>query len=1216
MNEGHTDVATLVLPQMNLDAIFAELDEERNNILHYAAWLGQVDVVLKILPWFVQKQCVHRHNGLGESPLFVAIWNTSSMIQAKDNQIIIARVILESMGKSNPLTAFEAQVVIDYALCYGLDHEALLHFLHVADRWGSSRKNFLLAVQEQNEAKALHILQIIETNCPDAIFVPACFVSSLEAAVLGKLDVVVESLLQLAKKQNKLERLIGKGGPELLNTLSRAMQLGHSSIAKLIAQHMTSQAIVADLETSRTLLHQAAEIGSADIEWLLPHFLKTQRVATKDRTSKTALFLAVEAKHQECAIFILDAMEGHLEDIVTKSCDGSTVLHHAVKHRWLSFIEMALPFFSAHDLSAKDRHDKTALYYALMDGFVPLSKMIMKRMNSSDLVDNGYEEMIHRFCDQNSAKKMLAKFFPTKDSPAVFYVHRMSIQSQRVQFHHDFFRQLYEDQNISLLEAPKLSRFQSRMQSRQLQIRTLLRYTYNVTIKHLDLYFAMENRDSQKAFEIVLSMSQNELIANLRMGDGGTFLQPAAQLGNVDIIKHLLSHFPADRLMVKNKKGRTALQLAVDGRQMHAALEIIQDLDRRATFHHYSFILTEVDRETKRSIVHSAAIFGWGSFINNVLALVQDSEVHNICAPDQDGKTALYHSLENSHQGAALAILARMTEDDICQVLPDGNTYLHLAAQYIQTVQVVDIIFKAFRKHKFDVNLHNSHGRSALDLAREVNNAEVVNYLAKRVDNCSICQEGDEKDRDWIFTRCNHYYHRTCVNQWFARGHETCPLCRMVILEDSDVLVKFIKRGDIKNVKKRLGCPDRDILLGAMDDQGFNALYYAVKSGDEAIGLAVMEKMRPANTVVVYRANGSTILHWAAKYATTNVVGEIIAHFLLHRSARVLMGRPDKHGKNALSYAAAGKNYHGFALIRFCLSPTTYDWSFITSAQGEMHSVDTDQNRSELGRWFLRISEEIKSGPISGRISGYEFLCKRDFFVEPMIWQNSCNGDVALSPQQNELLRAVERNDEESACAILHEMITIKIFRRDTIVPDFDVKTRRTILHFAALSGFDQFLIKILPYFAEKMRISTKDTYGKTALRYALENKHEKSALAIIDMLWKTSPHDRFEQMPDGCTYLDLATQHNCPRVVDKLKELGSRRQRILHKPAYRDQFIIFGNGGVFMHTLSPQQASILWVLQDRDEENVSAILQKMSMTRIRLAVSSHANQNSKCCHL
>ena len=42
---------------------------------------------------------------------------------------------------------------------------------------------------------------------------------------------------------------------------------------------------------------------------------------------------------------------------------------------------------------------------------------------------------------------------------------------------------------------------------------------------------------------------------------------------------------------------------------------------------------------------------------------------------------------------------------------------------------------------------------------------------------CSICLD-DINDSIMCFTNCNHSYCKTCLDKWFDKGNNSCPLCR------------------------------------------------------------------------------------------------------------------------------------------------------------------------------------------------------------------------------------------------------------------------------------------------------------------------------------------------------------------------------------------------------------------------------------------------------
>lgn len=45
--------------------------------------------------------------------------------------------------------------------------------------------------------------------------------------------------------------------------------------------------------------------------------------------------------------------------------------------------------------------------------------------------------------------------------------------------------------------------------------------------------------------------------------------------------------------------------------------------------------------------------------------------------------------------------------------------------------------------------------------------------------DCSICMEKISKD--FILTKCNHYFHKVCLEQWEARSIQ-CPYCRSSLI--------------------------------------------------------------------------------------------------------------------------------------------------------------------------------------------------------------------------------------------------------------------------------------------------------------------------------------------------------------------------------------------------------------------------------------------------
>ena len=49
------------------------------------------------------------------------------------------------------------------------------------------------------------------------------------------------------------------------------------------------------------------------------------------------------------------------------------------------------------------------------------------------------------------------------------------------------------------------------------------------------------------------------------------------------------------------------------------------------------------------------------------------------------------------------------------------------------------------------------------------------------MNNCSICLKEELSENDIYTTDCNHIFCNKCLDDWFKRGNESCPLCRSKI---------------------------------------------------------------------------------------------------------------------------------------------------------------------------------------------------------------------------------------------------------------------------------------------------------------------------------------------------------------------------------------------------------------------------------------------------
>ena len=52
--------------------------------------------------------------------------------------------------------------------------------------------------------------------------------------------------------------------------------------------------------------------------------------------------------------------------------------------------------------------------------------------------------------------------------------------------------------------------------------------------------------------------------------------------------------------------------------------------------------------------------------------------------------------------------------------------------------------------------------------------------------SCAICLNDDFNEEDTYKTECNHIFCKKCLDDWFSRGNNCCPLCRTEINEYMD----------------------------------------------------------------------------------------------------------------------------------------------------------------------------------------------------------------------------------------------------------------------------------------------------------------------------------------------------------------------------------------------------------------------------------------------
>lgn len=64
---------------------------------------------------------------------------------------------------------------------------------------------------------------------------------------------------------------------------------------------------------------------------------------------------------------------------------------------------------------------------------------------------------------------------------------------------------------------------------------------------------------------------------------------------------------------------------------------------------------------------------------------------------------------------------------------------------------------------------------------RNVKKIKLSSLNNELIEDCSICLNSFSNDDNITCLPCNHYYHTTCINEWFKRSN-TCPKCRIDLI--------------------------------------------------------------------------------------------------------------------------------------------------------------------------------------------------------------------------------------------------------------------------------------------------------------------------------------------------------------------------------------------------------------------------------------------------
>ena len=76
-------------------------------------------------------------------------------------------------------------------------------------------------------------------------------------------------------------------------------------------------------------------------------------------------------------------------------------------------------------------------------------------------------------------------------------------------------------------------------------------------------------------------------------------------------------------------------------------------------------------------------------------------------------------------------------------------------------------------------NTNNTHEDINITMDKEdIDNLKILRYSSDKGISCSICLMDVEKDNEIFKIKCNHVFHKDCLEKWLEEYNYLCPICR------------------------------------------------------------------------------------------------------------------------------------------------------------------------------------------------------------------------------------------------------------------------------------------------------------------------------------------------------------------------------------------------------------------------------------------------------
>ena len=932
------------------------------------------------------------------------------------------------------------------------------------------------------------------------------------------------------------------------NCLHIAARKGHLNLCKVLIYEYKFDVNMAKIH-GRTALHFSAEGGHYDLVTYFADMGTDIHLTTNDGLN--CLHMAALNGHLNlCKILInehkfnvnvagklgwtalhISAQNGSYElftyfadmgtDIYLTTNDGLNCLHIAALNGHLNFCKILINKYN-FDVNVAEKHGRTALHYSTQSGNYELVTYFADMGTDIQLKANNGKNCLHIAAlmgDLNLCKMLINKHkfnVDMTDNDGWTALH-CSVQSGNYELL-TYFADMGTD--IQLKTNFGINCLHIAAHEGYINLCKVLidNHKFDVDMTDNDGCTALHRSAQIGNYELVTYFADMGTDIQLKTNDGRNCLHIAACEGHFDLCKMLIDQYNFDVHMTDNA-GWTALHWSVES----GNYELVT---------YFANIATDIHLKTNdgRNCLHIAA--HEGHFI--VCKMLIDNHKFDVHTTDNDGRNALHFSAQSGKYDL-VTYLANMGMD-IQLKTDDGRNCLHVAA----FMGHLNLCKTLIDKHKFDVNMTDNDGWTALHFSAQSGKYDLVTYFA------DIGTDIQLKTNDG----------RNCLHIAASEGHFN--LCKMLIdKHELDVnrtdnigctaLHSSVESGDYELVTS-FADMGTDIYLKTND--GLNCLHIAALKGHLNLCKTLIDKHK--FDVAMTDNNGRTALHFSAQSGKYDLVT-----YFADMGTDIQLKTND--GRNCLHVAAFMGHLN---LCKTLIEKHKFDVD-MTDNDGwtALHS-SAQSGKYDLVTYFAGMGTDIQLKTNDGRnclhiaaLKGHLSLCKMlidkhkfDVNVAHKLGWTAAHFSVQIG--NCDLLTYfadmgtdihLKANDGRNCLHIAAVMGHLNLCKILIDEYKFDVNMINyngwTALHFSVQSGNYELVNELVTYFANKgTDIHLKTDDGKNCLHIAAL----KGDLNLCKVLMHEYNFDLHLPSKDGWTAIHCSAQSGNYELVTYFANMGT----------------------------------------------------------------------------